>query len=71
MSKKLANRKETPVKKRSSEVYQQKREQVTDWYNKLVENRKKEVINPPTKLPIKLKELKTLDWYLDKIKKAV
>ena len=71
MTKQLTRKRETPTKQRSAGVYQQKVDQVTDWYNKLVENRKKEVINPNTKLPIKLKELKPLDWYIDKIKKVV
>lgn len=71
MAKQLTRRKETPVKKRDGNCYRNKVEEVTHWYNKLVENRKKEVINPNNKLPIKLKELKPLEWYLDKIKKVV
>ena len=68
---KTIRRKETPVKLRDGNCYANKVEEITHWYNNLVENRKKETINPNTKLPIKLKELKSLDWYLDKIKKVV
>jgi len=64
------HKKSTPVKQRNSGVYQQKVDKITKWYNNLVENRKKETINPNTKLPIKLKELKPLDFYLSKVKKG-
>jgi hypothetical protein len=73
---KTVHRKETPVKKRDSNCYQKKVNKVTKWYNKLVENRKKEIEpntdkNHPDKLLRKRVELKDLQFYLDKIKKAV
>jgi hypothetical protein len=73
---KTVHRKETPVKKRDSNCYHKKVEKVTNWYNKLVENRKKEIEpntdkNHPDKLLRKRVELKDLQFYLDKIKKVV
>jgi hypothetical protein len=45
---------------------------ITKWYEKLVEKRKKpEIINPHTKLFAKRKELKSLEYYINKIKKPV
>ena len=74
MEKKLktVHRKETPVKKRDGNCYQNKVEEITEWYRILVENRKKEPkINPHNNLPYKRAELKDLQFYLDKIKKVV
>ena len=76
MAKKLTHRKETPVKQRDSGCYQRKVEEVTDWYNQLVENRKTPIeLNTdkvhPDKLLRKRADLAPLSFYLDKIKKAV
>jgi hypothetical protein len=59
--------------KRNPEItYQNKVEQITKWYNSLLKNRETEVkINPNNKLPCKRKNLKPLDWYLEKIKKEI
>ena len=59
----------TPIKKRSSNCYQNKVNKITEWYNHLLKCREKEITNPNTKLPTKRKPLKELDFYLDKIKK--
>jgi len=60
----------TPIKKRSSSCYQNKVDKITEWYNHLLEERKKEIkINPHNKLPYERKELKELDYYISKIKK--
>ena len=68
--KELIKRRNTPIKQRSSSCYQRKVEKITKWYNHLIEERKKEVkINPNNKLPYKRKELESLDYYIDKIKK--
>lgn len=56
-------------KKRTQDTYQKKVDKVTKWYTRLLELRKKEKINPNTKQPVKQRELKDLDWYVDKIKK--
>jgi len=61
----------TPIKKRSQNAYQKKVNRVIAWYNRLVELRKKDKgINPHNKLPYKRTELKDLDFYIGKIKKA-
>jgi AAA15 family ATPase/GTPase len=58
-------------KKRTEKTYQHKVDKITNWYNRLLELRKKEPkINPNTKLPAKRKELKPLNYYLEKIKKV-
>lgn len=62
---------EKVLKKRSSNAYEKKVRRITVWYNHLLEERKKEVINPNTKEVVKRKELKPLDYYIGKIKKAV
>ncbi len=59
----------TPTKKRSSSCYQNKINKITKWYNHLLKCREKETMNPNTKQPIKRKELKPLNWYLEKIRK--
>ena len=58
-------------KKRSQSCYNKKVNIITNWYNRLIEYREKnpEVINPNTKCPVKRKELKSLDYYIDQIKK--
>ena len=71
MTKQITHRKETPVKKRSQTAYQKKVDRIIAWYNRLLELRKKDKgINPHNKLPYKRAELKDLDFYIDKIKKA-
>ena len=59
----------TPTKQRSSSCYQNKINKITKWYERLMKFREKEIINPNTKQPTKRKELKSLDWYLEKIVK--
>jgi len=58
-------------KSRTQAGYQKKVDKITKWYNQLLKNREKEVINPNTKQPVKRKELKSLDYYIDKIKKPI
>ena len=59
------------LKKRSTKCYQNKIKKITKWYNNLVEERKKEMnkINKNTRKPVVRKPLKSLDWYISKIKK--
>jgi len=61
----------TPIKKRSQSAYN-KVKNITDWYNRLIIYREKnsEIINPNTKCPVKRRELKSLDYYLNLLKKA-
>lgn len=61
--------KSSSQKGRSQKTYEHKVKRVTNWYNHLIEERKKEVINPNTKQSVKRKELKDLSFYTDKIKK--
>lgn len=61
--------KSTLIKKRSQSAYQNKVKKITDWYNHLLKWREKEIINQNTKLVIKRKELKPLQYYLDLLKK--
>jgi len=58
-------------KQRSSSCYQNKVNKITNWYNHLIEERKKnsDRINPNTKQPAKVRELRELQYYLDQIKK--
>lgn len=65
------HRKITPFKKRSASCYQKKVDKITKWYNHLLECKKKEIINPNTKQPVKRKELKDLSYYIEKIKKPI
>jgi hypothetical protein len=66
------HRRETPIKKRSLEAYQRKISKVTKWYNNLLKERENPtVINSNTKQEPKRKQLKPLDFYIDKIKKVV
>jgi benzoyl-CoA reductase/2-hydroxyglutaryl-CoA dehydratase subunit BcrC/BadD/HgdB len=65
----MANR-NTPIKKRSQSCYNNKVKNITDWYNNLTKSRKEEVINPNTKQPVKRKELKSLNYYIDLVKKS-
>jgi hypothetical protein len=70
------HRKETPVKKRDGGCEERKVEEVTDWYNRLVENRKNPIEantdkDHPDKQLRKRKELKPLDFYISKIKKII
>lgn len=72
MKKIISHKRKTPNKKRSSSCYQRKIDKVTDWYNRLLEERKiKPAINPNNNLPYKRKELKGLDFYIGKIKKSL
>ena len=67
----MGNRK-TPIKKWSQSCYQRKIDKITDWYNCLLKFREKEPkINSHNNLPYKRKELKSLEWYLEKIKKPI
>ena len=69
---KLIHRRITPIKKRTEKTYQHKVDRITKWYNRLMEIRKEEPkVNPNTKQPAKRKELKPLEWYLEKIKKPI
>jgi hypothetical protein len=65
--------KNTPTKKRSSSCYQNKVNKITKWYTDLLKCRENpkgnNLINPNTKLEPKRKELKPLDFYIDKIRK--
>jgi len=58
-------------KQRSSSCYQRKIDKIIKWYNGLLKFREKEIINPNTKQPVKRKTLKTLQFYLDQIKKPI
>jgi hypothetical protein len=67
----MSNRR-TPIKKRSQSAYNNKVKNITKWYNRLMEARKKELkINPNNHLPYKRAELKDLEYYINKIKKVV
>lgn len=73
---KTVHRKETPVKKREAGLYQEKVNKITKWYNRLLENRKTPVEpntdkNHPDKQLRKRAELKPLEYYIERIKKAV
>ena len=73
---KTVHRKETPVKKRGGQCYHTKVEEITHWYNQLVENQKTPVEpnkdkNHPDKLPRKRADLKPLEYYIERIKKVV
>jgi hypothetical protein len=67
----IHHRRITPIKKRSSSCYQNKVDKITNWYNRLLIFREKEIINPNTKQPTKRKELKPLETYIEKIKKPM
>jgi hypothetical protein len=65
----------TPIKKRSQTTYQRKVNRVIEWYNRLLELRKNPVEGNKDKehtdkQPRKRKDLKPLDFYIDKIRKA-
>ena len=59
-------------KQRSSKVYQKKVNKIRKWYGRLEKIRKENSnpINKNTKEPVKRRELKPIDFYIDKIKKA-
>jgi hypothetical protein len=59
----------SPIKKRSNKVYQKKIDKVTKWYEESLELREKPVVANSGKESRKRKELKPLDFYLNKIKK--
>jgi hypothetical protein len=61
--------KSTSSKKRSQSAYNNKVKAITDWYNKIITYREKEIINPNTKQPVKRKELKPLEYYIELLKK--
>jgi hypothetical protein len=54
-------------------AYNHKVDKITKWYNRLLEYRKNpqgnNLINPNTKEEPKRKELKSLDWYINKLRK--
>lgn len=58
-------------KKRSQTAYNKKVHRVEVWYNHLLEERKKNVTNPNTKLEPKRKPLKKLEDYINQIKKPL
>ena len=60
----------TPIKKRSQSCYNNKIKKIEDWYNHLLKEREKEIINPNTKCPVKRKELKPLEYYIKLLKEA-
>jgi len=54
-------------------TYNNKVRRITKWYKRLIKIREEKPIssiNPNTNLPAKRKELKSLNYYLDKIKKS-
>ncbi len=59
------------IKQRSQKVYDKKIDKITKWLNRLLEFRKKEIINPNTKQSTKRKELRDLSFYIEKLKKPV
>lgn len=61
--------KSSNTKKRSQTCYSRKVANITKWYKNLVKNRELETINPNTKQAPKLSVLKSLDFYIEKIKK--
>ena len=58
-------------KGRSNKTYQKKVDKIKKWYNNLIKYREEnpKIINKNTKQFTKRKELKPLNYYLDKIKK--
>lgn len=70
MAEKIAHRKTTPIKKRSSSCYQNKVDRMTKWFNHLLKCRERDKSNPNTTLPVKRIELKDLSFYIGKIKKV-
>jgi len=62
-------RRETPVKKRGGQAYETKVRRIKKWYAQLVKCREREIVNPNADVPIFRKELKPLDFYINKIKK--
>lgn len=67
----ITHRRTTPIKKRNQSAYNRKVKRITDWYNHLIRYREKEVINPNTKCPVKRCELKSLEYYIDLLKKPM
>jgi len=61
----------TKTKRDPMKTYRRKVEKITKWYERLIALREKEsvIINPNNKLETKRKELKDLQFYLDKIAK--
>jgi site-specific recombinase XerD len=63
----MNNRKQ---KGRNQTTYNRKVQRIHVWYEHLEKERAKgEVVNPNTKQPVKRKELKPIDYYIEKIKK--
>jgi len=59
------------MKGRNGRTFANKCERIERWYNKRQKLLSKEAqINPNTKQPAKRKELKPLNFYIDKIKKS-
>jgi hypothetical protein len=69
MAEQITHKRTTPTKKRSQSCYNKKVERVKAWYLKAEQVREKEVINPNTNKPVQRKDLKPLDYYIEKIKK--
>lgn len=72
----IAHKRKTPTKKRSQSAYEKKVRRITAWYERLIELRKKPIKenedkNHTDKALRKRRELKDLNYYIGKIKKAV
>ncbi len=66
----VIKRKRLPVKKRGQTTYQHKINRITAWYNRLLKFREKAPeTNKHNGQPYKRRELKPLEYYLEKIKK--
>ena len=59
------------TKRDPMKTYRKKVEKITKWYERLILIREKEpvIINPNNKLETKRKELKDLQYYIDKLAK--
>jgi hypothetical protein len=63
-NKEIIKRRNTPIKQRSSSCYHRKVERITNWYNHMVKTRQEK-----NALGIEKKPLRSLDYFVDKIKK--
>ena len=61
----------TPIKKRSQSAYNNKVKKITKWHKHLLKERELDKINENNKQPIKRKELKELDYYINLLKKPI
>lgn len=69
MAELITKKRYTPTKKRSQSAYNNKVDRVKAWYLQAEKAREKEIINPNTNKPVQRKELKPLEYYIEKIKK--